>query len=108
MKESYSTVWVKGYLAHKNRPTLGFDSRPMPRAVWWSWGGWRFLASEVPLYATQHHERRALSQSLASSCHAGREVHIHNLGVEKGLVSTKLSVRRETELEKVTLAVDFR
>jgi hypothetical protein len=25
-------------------------SRPMPRALWWSWGGGRFLVSEVPLH----------------------------------------------------------
>jgi len=29
---------------------LGPDSRPMPRVVWWSWGGGLFLMSEEPLY----------------------------------------------------------
>jgi hypothetical protein len=24
----------------------------MPRALWWSYGGWLFLMSEVPLYRT--------------------------------------------------------
>ena len=32
------------------RPTLGPYSTPTPRALWWSSGGRRFLASEVPLY----------------------------------------------------------
>ena len=27
-------------------------SRNMPRALWWSLGGWLFLMSEVPLYAS--------------------------------------------------------
>ena len=31
-------------------PYRGPYSRPMPRALWWSEGGWRFLMSEVPLY----------------------------------------------------------
>ena len=34
----------------KNSPLLGPHSRPTRRALWWSWGGWRFLMSEVPLY----------------------------------------------------------
>ena len=33
----------------RNRPTLGPYSRPMPRALWLSEGGWRFLMSEVSL-----------------------------------------------------------
>ena len=31
----------------RNNPTLGPYSRPVPRALWWSWGGVRM--SEVPL-----------------------------------------------------------
>jgi len=33
----------------RNRTHLGPYSRPMPRALWWSLGGGRFLMSEVPL-----------------------------------------------------------
>ena len=33
-----------------DRPTLAPYSRAMPRALWLSQGGWRFLVSEVPLY----------------------------------------------------------
>ena len=40
---------LPGSLAHKNPPTLGHYSRPMPRALRRSFGGWRFLMSEVPL-----------------------------------------------------------
>ena len=31
-------------------PTLGPHSRPVPRAIWWPYGGGVFLVSEVPLY----------------------------------------------------------
>jgi len=34
----------------RKRTPLGPYRRPVPRALWWSWGGWRFLMSEVPLY----------------------------------------------------------
>ena len=34
----------------RNRPPLGPYSRDMPGPLWWSWGGGRFLMSEVPLY----------------------------------------------------------
>ena len=33
----------------RNRPTLAPYSRFVARALWWSWGGGRFLMSEVPL-----------------------------------------------------------
>ena len=33
----------------RNRHPVGPYSRTMPRLLWWSWGGWRFLMSEVPL-----------------------------------------------------------
>ena len=37
-------------LAHKKPPPpLGPYRWAMPRALWWSWGGGRFLMSEVPL-----------------------------------------------------------
>ena len=39
----------KGYLAHKKEPALGPYGRAMPRALWQSYGGGRFLMSEVPL-----------------------------------------------------------
>jgi len=35
----------------RNSTPLGPYGRPMPRALWRSWGGERFLMSEVPLYA---------------------------------------------------------
>ena len=34
---------VQGYLAHKKPLTLGPYSRPMPRALWWFYGGGGFL-----------------------------------------------------------------
>ena len=34
----------------RNSLPLGPFSRTLPRALWWSWGGGRFLMSEVPLY----------------------------------------------------------
>ena len=36
----------------RNIPHLGPYSRPMPRALRWSYGGGQFLMGEVPLYAT--------------------------------------------------------
>jgi hypothetical protein len=33
--------------SHENAP-LGPYSRPMPRVLWWSWGGGHFLMREVP------------------------------------------------------------
>jgi hypothetical protein len=33
----------------RNSDELGPCSRTVPKALWWSWGGWRFLMSEVPL-----------------------------------------------------------
>ena len=41
---------VQGYLAHKKHPPLGPYRMTLPRVLWWSWGGGRFLMSEVPLY----------------------------------------------------------
>ena len=41
---------LQGCLAIRNRSPLGPYSRLMPRALWWSWGGRRFLMSEVPLF----------------------------------------------------------
>ena len=37
------TLHEQGYLAHKKPPTLGPCSGPMPRALWWSYGGGVFL-----------------------------------------------------------------
>ena len=34
-------------LSIRNRPPVGPYSRAMPRALWWSWGGRRFLVSDV-------------------------------------------------------------
>ena len=34
----------------RKRTPLGPHRRPMPRVIWWSWEGGRFLMSEVPLY----------------------------------------------------------
>ena len=33
----------------RNWPPLGPCGKPLPRALWWPSGGWRFLMSEVPL-----------------------------------------------------------
>ena len=41
---------VQGYLAIRNRHPVGPCSRTMPRLSWRSWGGMRFLMSEIPLY----------------------------------------------------------
>ena len=40
---------LQGYLAYKKPPPLGTYSRTMPRLLWWSYGGGRFLTREVPL-----------------------------------------------------------
>jgi len=40
----------------RNSLTLGPYSRPMPKALWWSSGGWRFLMNEVPLRRGWHAE----------------------------------------------------
>ena len=69
-------MYVQGYLAHKknfipqgtprdplevplyrgtsleNRHPVGPYSRTMPKLLWRSWGGGRFLMSEVPLYSS--------------------------------------------------------
>jgi len=42
----------RGASVIRKRPPLGPYSRPMPRALWWSLGVWRFLMSEVPLYSS--------------------------------------------------------
>ena len=44
---------LPGYLVYKKPPPPGPYSRPMPGALWWSMGGWRFLMSEVPLYKSR-------------------------------------------------------
>ena len=36
-------------------PPAGPCRSPMIRVLWWSWGGWRFLMSNVPLYALGPH-----------------------------------------------------
>ena len=36
----------------RSRPALGPYSKPMPRALAWSYVEWRFLMNEVPLYKT--------------------------------------------------------
>ena len=41
---------LQGYLAHQKPRPLGPYSRTMPRALWYSYGGGRFLMSEVNLY----------------------------------------------------------
>ena len=38
----------RGISPIRNPLPVGPYSRAMPRALWWSWGGWRFLISEVP------------------------------------------------------------
>ena len=40
----------RGTSTIRNSARLGPYSRNMPRALWWSWGGSRFVLSEVPLY----------------------------------------------------------
>jgi len=40
----------KGTSLIRNSAPLGPYSGTMPRALWWSWGGWLLLISEVPLY----------------------------------------------------------
>jgi len=37
----------------RNYHSLGSYSRPIPRALRWSWGGGQFLMSEVPLYQAE-------------------------------------------------------
>ena len=42
-------VTRRGTSPIRKRLPPGPYSRPMPRALWWSWGGGRFPMSEVPL-----------------------------------------------------------
>jgi hypothetical protein len=64
------SIQVENYsvtsLMRKRLPP-GPYSRHMPRALWWSQGGGRFLMSEVPLYTTQDQaESNRKSQSPGS------------------------------------------
>jgi len=43
-------VRYRGASLIRNRHLVGPYSRTMPRLLWWSYGGGRFLMSEVPLY----------------------------------------------------------
>ena len=40
-------TWVTSFI--RKHPLLRPYSRPVLRVLWWSWGGERFLMSEVPL-----------------------------------------------------------
>jgi len=44
-------IKYRGTSLMRNCPPLGPYSRTMPRALRWSWGGWLFPMSEVPLYS---------------------------------------------------------
>jgi len=44
--------YYRGTFLIRKRHPIGPYSRPVPRALWWSWGGGPFLMSEVPLYYT--------------------------------------------------------
>ena len=44
----------------RKRAPLGHYSRTMPRALWWSQGGGRFLMSEVPMYRPKAYHPRAI------------------------------------------------
>ena len=46
MKEPY-----RGTSLIRDRPALAPYSRFMPRALWWSQGGWQSFMREVPLYS---------------------------------------------------------
>ena len=52
---------VQGYLTSRKRSPLGPYSRTTPRALWWTWGGGRFLMGEVPLYPFRIHSQRGHS-----------------------------------------------
>jgi len=43
-------IQYRGTSLIEKRPPLGPYRRPMPRVLWWSYGGGLFLMSEVPLY----------------------------------------------------------
>ena len=47
---SAAPILYRGTSLIRKRLALGPYSSPMPRALWWSEGGRRFLMSEVPLY----------------------------------------------------------
>ena len=51
LRDKYSTITLeyRGTSPIRKRLPLGPYSRHMPRALWWSYGGGRFLMSEVPL-----------------------------------------------------------
>ena len=42
----------------RKRLLLGASSMPMPRALWWSYGGGHLAVSEVPMYGSWAVERR--------------------------------------------------
>jgi len=49
-REPGSLKTIHGYLAYKKPSPVGPYSRTMPRLLWWSYRGGRFLTSEVPLH----------------------------------------------------------
>ncbi|KAJ1491230.1 hypothetical protein T484DRAFT_3222922 [Baffinella frigidus] len=57
------TVPYRGTSLIRNRPPLGPYSRPTPRALWWSLGGWAFLMSELSVAGEDHLQRRAYPTS---------------------------------------------
>jgi hypothetical protein len=44
-----SVELYRGTSLIRNTPLVGPRSSPVPRDLWWSYRGWRFLMSEVPL-----------------------------------------------------------
>ena len=46
-----------------NTPPAGPYGNSMPRVLWWSWGGWRFLKSEAPLCMYVGMRRRIASRA---------------------------------------------
>ena len=62
----------------RSPPPAGPYSSLMPRALWWSWGGERFLVREVPRYphtasSAAGHAERALVLPLAHPGETQRE-----------------------------------
>jgi len=48
-KEAADEKAYRGTSLIRNAPPIGPYSMPMPRALWWFWGGVLFLMSVVPL-----------------------------------------------------------
>jgi len=76
--------WYRGTSLIRNRSPLGPYSSHMHRDLWWSYGGGRFLMSEVPLYPKA--DRSRVGTDPADRLRVGvlpepRGVHLHPISL---------------------------